>query len=315
MVADKPDFLIDLGDTFMTDKYRGAYELAEKHYLAQRHYLGIPGSQAAVFLVLGNHDGERSGRRAEEGIWSNHTRKKYFPNPVPDTFYTGNQTPHPKAGLLQNYAAWHWGDALFVTLDPFWFSEGDGRQDSNLWNRSLGRAQYDWLRHTLESSNARYKLVFIHHLVGGSSPESRGGAEASAFSEWGGKNIDGSEGFATERKGWQAPIHALLVRNKVQIVFHGHDHLFAHQERDGIVYQCLPQPGNRGDGSPPRNAAEYSYTSGTLLGSPGYMRVRIAPEALTAELIRSYEPAAQNQKNINHAVAFSYSLKPASGKN
>jgi predicted phosphodiesterase len=310
MVSDEPDFLIDLGDTFMTDKYRGAYELAEKHYLAQRHYLGIPGANAAVFLVLGNHDGERGtgSRREEEGLWSNRTRKKYFPNPVPDAFYSGNATPHPKVGLLQDYAAWHWGDALFVTLDPFWFTGGDGRHDHNLWTRSLGRAQYDWLQRTLESSRARYKLVFIHHLVGGASPDARGGAEAAPFFEWGGKNADGTEAFHSERPGWPTPIHQLLVKHGVQMVFHGHDHLYAHQERDGIVYQCVPQPGNRGDGAPPRNAAEYSYASGTLLGSPGYLRVHVTPDSLKTELVRSYEPAAQSSKNVNRAVAHSYSI-------
>jgi hypothetical protein len=38
------------------------------------------------------------------------------------------------------------------------------------------------------------------------------------------------------------PIHQLLVRNKVAAVFHGHDHLFAKQDLDGIVYQEVPQP-------------------------------------------------------------------------
>lgn len=39
IVADKPDFHIDLGDTFMTGKY-GSREDAAKQYVAQRYYLG-----------------------------------------------------------------------------------------------------------------------------------------------------------------------------------------------------------------------------------------------------------------------------------
>ena len=35
---------------------------------------------------------------------------------------------------------------------------------------------------------------------------------------------------------------SLLVANKVNIVFHGHDHLFVKQDLDGIVYQEVPQP-------------------------------------------------------------------------
>ena len=37
-LSDSPDFLIDPGDTFMTDKYRGSRELAAKQYVAQRYY-------------------------------------------------------------------------------------------------------------------------------------------------------------------------------------------------------------------------------------------------------------------------------------
>jgi len=29
-------------------------------------------------------------------------------------------TPDPVAGLLQDYYAWTWGDALFVVLDTYW---------------------------------------------------------------------------------------------------------------------------------------------------------------------------------------------------
>jgi hypothetical protein len=105
-VAARPDFFVDLGDTFMTDK-RSAYREALPQYLAQRYYLGIIGRSAPVFLVLGNHDGE-SVQRGSAGdamaLWSNATRKKYFPNPEPNGFYTGNPQPvrcgGPAAGLL-----------------------------------------------------------------------------------------------------------------------------------------------------------------------------------------------------------------------
>jgi hypothetical protein len=56
-LADLPDFHIDLGDTFMTDKHPSR-DSAAKQYLAQRYYLGLIGQSAPVFLVLGNHDGE-----------------------------------------------------------------------------------------------------------------------------------------------------------------------------------------------------------------------------------------------------------------
>lgn len=185
VVAARADFHVDLGDTFMTDK-RTDYRDALPQYLAQRHYFGLVGHSVPVFLVLGNHDGEQPGKGRDGeamALWSNAQRKKYFPNPEPNAFYTGNATPHPKAGLLQNYYAFEWGDALFVALDPYWYSQERGRGGgTDNWGRTLGHEQYEWLRATLERSRARFTFVFIHHLVGGETREGRGGAEAAAFS-------------------------------------------------------------------------------------------------------------------------------------
>ena len=167
--ADRPDFHIDLGNLFMTDKHASRDEAA-RQYLAQRYYLGQIGPSAPILLALSTHDGENS--KYDDGsadclaVWSCLMRKRYFPNPVPDDFYTGNIAPMPHCGLPQNYYAWQWGDALFVVLDPFRYSlrqrgSGDG------WAWSLGLAQYRWLAQTLEQSRARFKFVFIHNLLCG----------------------------------------------------------------------------------------------------------------------------------------------------
>jgi len=280
------DFHIDLGDTFMTDK-RSDFRDALPQYLAQRHYFGLLGQSTPVFLVLGNHDGEdpsRGGDGADSmSVWANATRKHFFPNPEPNTFYTGNATPHPIAGPLQNYYAWTWGDALFVVLDPFWFTRNRSREGDN-WPRTLGRAQYDWLERTLAASHARHKFVFIHHLAGGEGKEGRGGAEASRFFEWGGLNPDGTDTFSARRPEWPRPIHALLVAYGVSAVFHGHDHLFVKQERDGIVYQEVPQPGH--PRAEARSAADYGYRSGVILPGAGILRVRVTPEVATIDFLR-----------------------------
>lgn len=284
-----PDFHIDLGDTFMSEKHPDRTEAAGQ-YLAQRFYFGHLCRSAPLFLVLGNHDGE-SPRGGDTGadslaVWSNLMRKRFFPNPVPDGFYTGDPSPHPQAGLLEDYYAWEWGDALFVVLDPFWFAhKQQGRGD--LWSRTLGVEQYRWLKRTLESSRAKFKFVFIHHLVGGSGDQCRGGSEAAPFYEWGGLNADGSNGFPENRPGWTAPIHRLFIQNHVNIVFHGHDHIYAKQDLDGIVYQEVPQPGYAGDGRLPRQASEYGYVNGILLGSSGYMRVTVSPDSSIVKYIRT----------------------------
>jgi predicted phosphodiesterase len=299
-MADTPDFHIDLGDTFMTEKHPNR-EAAARQYVAQRYYFGQLCQSAPLFLVLGNHDGEsprgRGGDTDDLSIWSNMMRKRYFPNPMPDNFYSGNGNRHPQAGLLQDYYAWEWGGALFVVLDPFWFTQKQRDKNDN-WKRTLGLDQYQWLKRTLEASKARFKFVFIHHLAGGSDAQGRGGSEAAPLFEWGGKNPDGSDGFKQNRPGWTAPIHQLLVQNHVNIVFHGHDHFYAKQDLDGIVYQECPQPGAPGNGRAPRSAAEYGYVHGTILGSSGHMRIRVAPANATVEYIR-------NDRSVAHSYTIS----------
>lgn len=287
--ADMPDFHIDLGDTFMTEKHP-TRETAAKQYLAQRYYFGLVCRSAPLFLALGNHDGEGSrefeGDGDSLGAWSTRMRTRYFPNPVPDGFYTGNARPDPFVGLPQNYYAWTWGDALLVVLDPFRWGQQPRGVDDN-WMRTLGEDQYRWLARTLEASRARHKLVFIHHLVGGTTREGRGGAEAAPHFEWGGRSLNGADEFAARRPGWPMPIADLLRKHGVGIVFHGHDHFFARQESGGIVYQLVPQPGNPGGPAVPRFAAEAVYRDGDLLGGSGYMRVAVSPSEVRVRYIRT----------------------------
>ncbi len=310
--ADNPDFLIDLGDTFMTGKHPGR-ESAAKQYLAQRYYIGQVGQNAPVFLTIGNHDGEelkRPGTGAADGlaVWSCLQRKKYFPNPEPDAFYTGNTTPNPFAGSLQNYYAYTWGDALFVVLDPYWTS-GNTRRGENPWAMSLGEAQYKWLAKTLRASSAKYKFLFIHQLVGGTADGGRGGSDVAGLFEWGGKDYAGADTFAANRPGWERPIHAVLKETGVSAVFHGHDHFYAHQEKDGIVYQLVPQPSaanTRND-----HAEEYGYLKGDFLPSSGHLRVHVTPAEVTVQYVRASGQDMRGPQLKNAAIAAEYHIKPA----
>jgi hypothetical protein len=361
----RPDFMIDLGDTFMTDKRGvggGQFKAALPQYDAQRYYFSRVAHSVQLFMVLGNHDGEKgtSGTGADDiGPWSYAQRTSRFPQPVTGagplgdgTFYTGSTAI--KDGIGSNYYAFEWGDALFIVLDPYWSTTdrirgggggnrgagsgergggggqgGQGGQrpsdeplkptDSS-WTSTLGRMQYDWLTRTLERSNAKYRFVFIHHLVGGmGGAESRGGVESSPYFEWGGKNADGSPGFAQHRAGWAMPIHDLLVKHRVSAVFHGHDRLYVSSEREGMVYQCVPQPGNpRGN---TRTAPQYGYTSGTLHGSPGHVRVRVASDKATVEFVRTAltgaaeaRPGDRRAGESNGAIVHEYSITPVSEK-
>jgi hypothetical protein len=285
--AEQPDFHIDLGNLFMTDKHATRDEAA-RQYLAQRFYLGQIGSSVPLFLALGVHDGESS--RYDDGsldslaVWSNLLRKRYFPNPVPDSYYSGDAIPKPPSGLQENYYAWEWGDALFVVLDPYRYSlrqrgGGDG------WSWSLGRAQYDWLARTLAGSHAKFKFVFLHNLLCGDQA-SRGGVEIAGFNEWGGKNLDGTDGFAQYRPGWPLPIHQLFLRNHVTAVFKAHDNFYARQELDGILYLMVPQPSFAGNDRI-RDLENYGYKQGTFLGNSGHVRVTVSPEKVAVDYVKS----------------------------
>ena len=311
-LADKTDFHVDIGDTFMTDKY-------EKHkdslpqYIAQRYYFGLLSRSAPLFLVLGNHDGERmdrlDGTAESMPVWSNLTRKKYFPTPYPDGFYTGSKAEVKHAGRLENYYAFEWGDALIIALDPFWTTPRIPRSKAGgNWDRTLGKEQYDWLVKTLAESKAKHKFVFIHHLVGGLDESARGGSEAAILYEWGGKSKDGKDEFKLKRPGWPMPIHQLLVKHKVAIVFHGHDHFFAHQELDGIAYVMAPQPGHPGFDRL-RNAEEYGYIRGDFLSPAGHVRVSVSPDKATVDYVRSYLPSAETANRKNGVVAHSFVIK------
>jgi hypothetical protein len=289
--TDKPDFFIDLGDTFMTEKYK-PFTTAEPQYLAQRYLMGQLAETAPLFLALGNHDGEgapRGNTGTEVSAWAASTRNKYFPNPTPlsGDFYTGNTTPDPAVGELQDYYAWIWGDALFIVLDPYWFTPPTKGNASDLWNPTLGEIQYRWLKNTLETSNAKWKFIFIHQLVGGADKDGRGGVEVAHLFEWGGQDLNGSYAFDQYRPNWSVPIHQLLVANHVSSVFHGHDHLFVKQELDGIIYQECPQPGAaRADNT--NSAAEYGYFNGDVIAGTGHIRVAVAPDQVTVDYVRAY---------------------------
>jgi hypothetical protein len=306
MATDSTDFLVDLGDTWMTDKYRANYKDSYKQYLAQRYYFGSLCKSAALFATLGNHDGE-SGQQLKKGgtdnmtYWSTTTRKDLYPNPFPNQFYSGNTKTENGIGTPENYYAWEWGNALFIVLDPFRFTVNN----RNPWDRTLGLDQYHWLKNTLEKSKATFKFVFIHNLVGGADNKgiARGGAEAAKYFEWGGLDTSGVNAFDNYRKGWEKPIHDLLVANKVNVLFHGHDHFFAKQDFDGLVYQLLPQPGAMRYGNI-NSAKDYGYNSGKILNSPGYIRVKIEDYNATIDYVQTSITSSHKNKEILYSYSF-----------
>lgn len=314
MAADRPDFLVDLGDTFFSDKLATTEAEVIGRHLLQHPLLGLTARSAPLFLVLGNHEGEAgsslNGNDQNMAIWATRARQTYYPNPIPDGFYTGDAQPQLFVGLREAYYAWEWGDALFVVLDPFWHTLVKPQRSGSGWDWTLGEAQYRWLVATLEGSRAGYKFVFSHNMVGGVSLEGRGGVEGAPFYEWGGRNPDLSWGFDRYRPGWERPIHQVMVDTGVSAWFHGHDHLYVKQDLDGIVYQEVPQPSHPRGSTGPASKPDYQYLSGTLLGSSGHLRVEVAPEAVTVSYVRAYRSDDPRNGMRNGVVDHRYQILP-----
>lgn len=311
-LEDKPDFMIDLGDFLMSDKLADKTRKIPRDTVTYRchllrSYYELVNHSVPLYIALGNHEGESgwalNGTAQNVAIWGTLDRKKYFTNPAPDGFYSGDTTNHAFVGQRENYYSWTWGDAQFIVLDPYWYTKP--KPDSlNGWRWSLGKTQYEWLKSTLEKSNSKFKFVFAHQLVGG-DPDGRGGVEFADKYEWGGNNLDGSRGFENNRPGWYKPIKDLLKEHRVTVFFHGHDHFFAKQEKECLIYQEVPQPSHPNFANA-NQAKVYGYLEGQILPNSGHVRVSVAPEGVKVEYVRTYLPKNESASRHNKDVSASY---------
>ena len=314
VAAVNPDFYICMGDDFSVDTLRTINaDTVASRYTLQRPFLGLVAQSAPLFLVNGNHEQaslfnfNQTDDRHDVAVWAQNSRNRYFPMPAPNGFYTGDAEP------LKDYYAWTWGDALFVVLDNYWHSPArvdnplhekpgahGGNKDRDWWGITIGDAQYRWLKQTLEQSKAKYKFVFAHHVLG----TGRGGVDGADLYEWGGKNKRGEWEFSQKRPGWELPIHQLMTKNGVTIFFQGHDHLFARQERDGIVYQEVPNPADSGYVAYNQDR----YQSGVKLPNSGHLRVTVSPDQVRVDYVRCYLPKDETDQQKNGTIAYSYAI-------
>ncbi|MBT4815364.1 MAG: hypothetical protein HON70_06675, partial [Lentisphaerae bacterium] len=205
VASDHPDFYVTLGDDFSIERLIERNELSQpavdRVYAHQRSFLGLVGCSSPLFLVNGNH--EQAARYLLDGtpnsaaVLAGRARTRFFPLPAPGDFYQGDAEEAESVGLLRDYYSWTWGDALFVVLDPYWHSPvpvdnkaGPGKREGkqrgrkgqrDLWDVTIGDAQYRWLTDVLTRSRARFKFVFAHHVLG----TGRGGIEMAGLYEWG----------------------------------------------------------------------------------------------------------------------------------
>jgi len=335
----RPDFYLTMGDDFSLDHLINrnmlTQDAVDRIYAHQRSFLGIVGRSAPLFLVNGNHEQAAKawldGTPNNPAVMAGRARTRFYPLPEPNRFYSGDTEPVEFVGLLRDYYSWTWGDALFVVIDPYWHSpmmvdptvgrdkrnkkdrqnrhaekgkkgqkgkKGGGRH-RDLWNATLGNTQYHWLAKTLSESTAKYKFVFAHHVLG----TGRGGIEVAGLYEWGGKSRNGEYLFTEKRPDWELPIHDLFVKTGVTIFFQGHDHLYAHQELDGVIYQAVPNPADNTYQAFNREA----YHSGDVLPNSGHLRLTVSPDRVRVDYVASFLPGDEGE---NGKTVFSYSIPP-----
>ncbi|MEN9281236.1 MAG: hypothetical protein RL594_171 [Bacteroidota bacterium] len=310
MKKDSADFMLSLGDTFGDDhtpETTTSQDMDDLHrdYL---QYLGSICHSVPFFFCLGNHEGEMGYYLKQNppnniAVWGTLWRKYYYPNPFPNGFYTGNMTREPNGiDYPENYYAFEWGDALFVVLDVY--RDCDVNEKPQNWDWTLGETQYRFLRNALEGSNAKYKFVFAHHTRG----QGRGGINTAKGAEWGGYSNKGNYEFDKYRPGWGLPIHQLMVKTGVNIFFQGHDHLYAKEELDGVVYQETPMPSDSTYEIGVLANAD-AYTDVTLRGT-GHLRVKVSDAGVVVDFVQAYMPKdTVGGANTNGSVGYSYTVK------
>jgi hypothetical protein len=316
-LADQPDFMLSLGDIFGDDHTPNTTTSADMDALHKdyRQYLGQVCHSVPFYVCLGNHEGENDYYLNQTppnniGIWGTQWRKYYYPNPFPNSFYSGNtQLESYGINTPENYYSWTWGDALFVVLDVYrteifpGATPADGSKPTN-WDWTLGYSQYLWMRNVLENSTATHKFVFAHHSRG----QGRGGIVWAPGFEWGG--MQGTQyKFDQYRPGWGKPIHQVFVDSGVDIFFQGHDHLYAKEQLNGVIYQEVPMPSDI-TYTIGYTANATAYTDVTMDGT-GHIRVNVTPTCVTVDYVKAYIPgSAGSTGHINREIGYSYTVGP-----
>ena len=319
--SDSPDFVITLGDDFRTSNVPQPPTFDNIKYLFNGHrpYHNLIGQDIPIYNVNGNHEMEEGelldGSPNSIPVLVAANRLEFYANPRPDGFYSANSKPEPwvpDGGLLENYYAWTWGDALLIVLDDYWYSP----IDSPDWNCTLGYDQFMWLKNVLATSTAKYKFIFHHHV----SCVCRGGAEWYNFYEWGGYARSSKNNprlkwqFDLYRPGWgNQSIHQMMVQYGVNAMFQGHDHLYCVQEVDGIKYVTVPMPAfdyNIFAGGDNDNSASFTekiyvdpvWGKGGPFGPSGHLTVNVSSTSANVSYYRVGIDGDSWQNNfLNHS--------------
>jgi len=124
----------------------------------------------------------------------------------------------------------------------------------------------------------------------------------------------------SRRAGWGKPIHQAMRDAGVTVFFFAHDHVFAREGVDGVVYQSVPNPADdtytawNADAYDPDTIAlpdaDYDPDYGVVLPCSGYLDVTVEPERVTVAYVRAVLPGDELQAGAaNGEASFSYEIE------
>jgi hypothetical protein len=98
-----------------------------------------------------------------------------------------------------------------------------------------------------------------------------------------------------------------MVENNVSVYFHGHDHLYAKQQLDGIIYQECPQP-SLANYTSTGSTDDSSYTQGDIKPNSGYLRVIVSNDSAEVEYVRVYASDNKQKGYISGKIETRYTI-------
>ena len=97
-----------------------------------------------------------------------------------------------------------------------------------------------------------------------------------------------------------------MKENKVTLFLHGHDHFYGKQEKDGLIFQEVPQPSAKNITN--ITGTEYGYIDGILMPNRGFLQITVGNEDVKVEYIRTYLPNEEKGNVKNGDAAHSYTI-------
>ena len=236
ILASNPDFIVDNGDFVNADSGNAFFQnIMDAVYLrgfrlSTKLYNSVP-----VMHVAGNHEAINQfyGEPGCKNFFDAYLCKPFLNDPAIlageswEKYYSTFRNGNPEG----TYYSWEWGNAKFIVLDPFLYTTKWPKSCNESQPYTLGKKQKQWFLNELETSDKKWIMIFMHHMLNGAEP-------------------DGFTNYCYAR-GSVAPTNILkgttlneivtpLASHQKVIVFTGHDHIFSKEVFEGLWFVSCP---------------------------------------------------------------------------